>query len=68
MKTKIVIRIAVIGIFHAVLYLYIVPFIIYPKFGDNGMLFTGIVAVSVSVAVFGTAFIGKKFKGDKGDE
>ena len=57
-------RIAVIGIFHAVLYLYFVPFIIYPKFGSNGLVFAGIVTLIISVAVFGTAFIGKKFKGD----
>lgn len=61
---KIAVRIVVIGIFHAVLYLYFVPFIIYPKFGSNGMLFAVIVAVIVSIAVFGTAFLGKKFKGD----
>jgi ABC-type sulfate transport system permease component len=45
-----------------VLYLYIVPFVIYPRFGDNGFKFAVLVAVIVSIAVLGTLFLGKRNK------
>ncbi len=32
-------RIIGIGIFHTFLYGYLVPFVIYPRFGDNGLTF-----------------------------
>jgi ABC-type sulfate transport system permease component len=62
MKKRLILRIIGIGIFHMVLYLYIVPFVIYPKFGDNGFKFAVAVAVIVSIAVLGTIFFGKKNK------
>ncbi len=65
MKKKIIFRILGIGIFHAFLYLYLVPFVIYPKFGNNGFQFTIIVAIVISIAIFGTMFISKKNRGDK---
>ena len=65
MKKKMVVRILGIGVFHAFLYLYLVPFVIYPKFGDNGFQFTIIVAIVISIAIFGTMFISKKNRGDK---
>ncbi len=65
MKKKVILRIIGIGIFHAFLYLYIVPFIIYPRFGNNGILFAIIVAVIVSIVILGTMFIGRNLKGEK---
>ena len=65
MKKKMVVRILGIGVFHAFLYLYLVPFVIYPKFGDDGFQFTIIVAIVISIAIFGTMFISKKNRGDK---
>ncbi len=62
MKKKIILRIIGIGIFHIVLYLYIVPFVIYPKFGKNGFEFTIAVAVIISIAVLGTIFFERKNK------
>ncbi|MBC2705538.1 hypothetical protein [Desulfobacula sp.] len=62
MKKKIILRIIGIGIFHMVLYLYIVPFVIYPKFGKNGFEFTIAVAVIISIAVLGTIFFERKNK------
>jgi hypothetical protein len=64
MKKKVIFRVLGIGIFHMVLYLYIVPFLIYPKFGHNGYIFAVVVAVTISIAVVGTIFISKN-KGDK---
>ena len=63
MKKKIL-RIMGIGIFHAVLYLYVVPFVIYPQFGKNGSVFSVILAIIISIAVLGTMGLNKQ-KGDK---
>jgi hypothetical protein len=65
MKKKLIVRILGIGVLHAFLYLYLVPFVIYPKFGDNGFQFTIIVAIVISIAIFGTMFISKQNRGDK---
>ncbi|WDP88812.1 MAG: hypothetical protein HUN04_03295 [Desulfobacter sp.] len=62
-----IIRIAGIGIFHMFLYGYLVPFVIYPRFGSNGLTFAVIVAVLVSIAVLGTLWVGKTGKKNKGD-
>ncbi len=48
-----------------VLYLYIVPFIIYPKFGKNGIIFVVALAILISVVFLGTIFFERKNKGDK---
>ncbi len=63
------IRIAGIGIFHMFLYIYLVPFVIYPRYGSNGLKFTLIMAVVISMVVLGTLLIEKKktLKGDKND-
>lgn len=66
MKIKAWPRIIGIGVFHAALYLYFVPFVIYPKFGHNGFILTVVLAILISVAIFGTQFINKQ-KGDEHD-
>ncbi len=60
-------RIAGIGIFHMILYGYLVPFVIYPRFGNNGLTFALMVAVIVSMAVLGTLWFGKSKKRTKGE-
>ncbi len=60
MKNKAIWRIISIGIFHTILYLYIVPFVVYPKFGKIGLQFVVFVAIIISVVVLGTIFIEKK--------
>ncbi len=62
MKRKITLRLIGIGIFHTVLYVYIVPFVIYPKFGNDGLIFVIITAVIISIAIIGTLFLEKKNK------
>lgn len=54
------IRIVGIGIFHMFLYMYLVPFVIYPRYGSNGLAFTIVTAVVISIAVLGTLWIGNK--------
>lgn len=64
MKKRLIFRIVGIGILHAFLYLYVVPSILYPRFGHNGLLFAVMIAILVSVVIVGTMFIGKNIKGD----
>jgi hypothetical protein len=56
-------RILGIGVFHIFLYMYLVPFVIYPRYGSDGLVFTVIMAVIISIAVMGTLWIGKKKNG-----
>ena len=60
---KVWIRIVCIGVFHMFLYMYLVPFVIYPRYGSNGLVFTVVTAVIISMAVLGTLWIGKKRNG-----
>jgi hypothetical protein len=62
MKKKLILRILGIGVMHIVLYLYIVPFVIYPRFGNNGFKFTIAVAITISIAILGTILLEKKNK------
>lgn len=67
MKKKATRRIIGIGIFHSVLYLYVVPFLIYPHFGRVGFQFVVATAIIVSFAVLVTMFT-EKTRGDKNGE
>lgn len=59
-------KIAGIGIFHILLYGYLVPFVIYPRFGGNGLAAAVVVAVMVSAVVLGSLWRqkNKKAKGE----
>lgn len=62
------IRIAGIGIFHMILYMVMVPFIIYPRYGVQGLEVTIVASVIVSVVVMGSLGVKKrKAKGDTSD-
>lgn len=65
--TKIVIRIIGIGLLHSFLYGYLVPFIIYPRFGQHGITFAVIVAVLISIGILATLRLGKNKKKNKGE-
>lgn len=64
--TKITIRIVGIGLLHSFLYGYLVPFVIYPRFGEHGITFAVIFAVLVSIAMMVTMRLGKNKK-NKGE-
>jgi hypothetical protein len=64
MKKKIRLRIFLIGSLHMVLYLYIVPFMVYPTFGKNGITVVMVLAVLVSAVVLGTLSFERKNKGE----
>lgn len=54
MKKQIVLRLALIGALHAFLYLWFIPFVVYPRFGDNGFKMAVAVALIISFAALGT--------------
>ncbi len=60
MKKKMIFRSMGIGFFHMILYLYVVPFVIYPKYGTKGLTVVVLIAVIISIVVLGTLFIKKK--------
>lgn len=64
MKKRIGLRIVLIGSLHMVLYLYIVPFMVYPAFGKNGITVVMVLAVLISAVVFGTLSFERKNKGE----
>ncbi|MGD9687167.1 MAG: hypothetical protein AB7U43_09370 [Desulfobacter sp.] len=57
--TKIAIRIVGIGLLHSFLYGYLVPFVIYPQFGQRGISFAVIFAILISIGIIGTLWLGK---------
>jgi uncharacterized membrane protein YjgN (DUF898 family) len=60
MKKRVVLRVLGIGMLHSFLYLWLVPFVVYPRFGESGFKMTVAVAVLISIAVVSTLFICKK--------
>lgn len=50
-----------------ILYGYLVPFVIYPRFGNSGAAVALVAAVAVSIAVLGTIRLGKRKKSAKGE-
>jgi hypothetical protein len=59
---RIVIRVIGIGLLHSFLYGYLVPFVIYPQFGQHGITFAVIVAVLISIGILATLRLGKNKK------
>ena len=55
-------RIAGIGLFHLMLYGYLVPFVIYPRYGGQGTTLAIVTAVIVSVVLLGTLRTGRNKK------
>ena len=56
-----------IGALHLVLYGVIVPFVIYPRFGDKGFGFAVAVALVITLAVMASIGLGRKNKGEKNE-
>jgi len=65
--TKIAIRIVGIGLLHSFLYGYLVPFVIYPQFGRNGITFAVMLAILISIGIMATLWLGKNKKKNKGE-
>lgn len=65
--TKIAIRIVGIGLLHSFLYGYLVPFVIYPRFGQHGITFAVILAILISIGIMATLWVGKNKNNNKGD-
>ena len=59
MKKKLILRLVLIGCLHSFLYLWLVPFVIYPKFGDNGFKMVVAIAVVISIGLLATLWLNK---------
>jgi len=56
MKRKTIYKIAGIGSLHTFLYIYLIPFVIFPAFGENGLKFAVAVAIAISIIILITIF------------
>ena len=59
-KMKKILRIGLIGTLHLIVYLWLLPFVILPKFGNTGTKITVTVLILISVIVLSSLFINKK--------
>jgi hypothetical protein len=59
---KKILRIGFIGTLHATVYLWLLPCVILPKFGDAGTKITVTVLIIISLVVLSSLFINKKKK------
>jgi len=59
---KKILRIGFIGTLHMVVYLWLLPYVILPKFGNRGTKITVAVLILISVIVLSSLFIKKKKK------
>lgn len=59
-RKKILIRFLLIGALHSTVYLYLIPFIVFPLFGKNVVTFVIIITVLLSLLILATYFINKK--------
>ncbi len=60
MKKKTIYKFIFIGCMHTFLYLYLIPFVIFPMFGKDGLKFAVAIAVCISIIILTTIFIQKK--------
>jgi hypothetical protein len=59
---KKILRIGFIGTLHVAVYLWLLPYVILPKFGNKGTKITVAVLILISVIVLSSLFIKKKKK------
>ncbi|MDY0220814.1 MAG: hypothetical protein RBR67_06735 [Desulfobacterium sp.] len=60
MKKRAVLRVLVIGLLHTFLYLWLVPFVVYPRFGQSGLKMTVAIALLISIVLILTLFVCRK--------
>ncbi|MCP3925576.1 MAG: hypothetical protein GY714_23655 [Desulfobacterales bacterium] len=59
-KKRVLLRVLLIGALHSTVYLWLIPFVILPVFGDDAVISVVVVTVIVSLLIFGTVLINKK--------
>ena len=65
MKKKTIYKIVSIGCLHTFLYLYLIPFVIFPAFGKNGLKLIVAIAIAVSIIILTTIFKEKSDRSKK---
>jgi len=68
MKKRTTFKILGIGCLHTFLYLYLIPFVIFPKFGKNGLKLTVAVAIAISIIILVTIFIERSNRSKKDEK
>ena len=65
LKKKNIYKLITIGCLHTFLYLYFIPFVIFPAYGKNGIKITVAIAVAISITIIITILIEKSNRSDK---
>ncbi len=65
MEKKTIYKIVSIGCLHTFLYLYLIPFVIFPAFGKNGLKLAVAIAIAISIIILITIFIEKSNRSNK---
>ena len=65
MKKKNIYKLITIGCLHTFLYLFFIPFVIFPAYGKNGIKITVAIAVAISITIIITILIEKSNRSDK---
>ncbi|MCD4744494.1 MAG: hypothetical protein K8R67_18680 [Desulfobacteraceae bacterium] len=68
MEKKTLYKIASIGCLHIFLYLYLIPFIIVPTFGNSGLKMAIAIAIGISMIIIVTIFIEKSNRSNKDEK
>ncbi len=68
MKKKTIYKVAAIGCLHTFLYIYFVPFVIFPAYGKDGLKIAVAVAVVISISIIITIFIKKPERSNKDEK
>ncbi|MCP3898562.1 MAG: hypothetical protein GY707_02380 [Desulfobacteraceae bacterium] len=68
MKKKNIYKILSIGCLHTFLYLYLIPFVIWPAFGKNGLKITIAIAIAISITIIITILIEKSNRSNKDEK
>jgi hypothetical protein len=68
MKKKTIYKILGIGCLHTFLYLYLIPFVILPVYGKNGLQLAIAIAVAISIIIIITILIGKSNRSNKDEK
>lgn len=57
-----------IGCLHIFLYLYFIPFIIFPEYGENGLKITVAIAIAISITIIITILIEKSNRSNEDEK
>jgi hypothetical protein len=68
MKKKTIYKLICIGGLHTFLYLYLIPFVIFPVYGNSGLKVAVAIAIAISITIIMTILIEKSNRSKKDEK